>query len=165
MDLLDRLLGHDAWTTSQLLARCRELPDTALDEPLGIDHGSLRATLDHMIGNVEVWTDLIAERPVDRSPVDTSLEGLIARHERGYASFAALARAVRDAGRWDDTFVDTLDDPPRAKTFGGAVAHVITHDMNHRAGLLAMLAQLGVENLPEGDALSWEEQLERAARR
>jgi len=25
MDLLDRLLGHDRWTTAQLLERCREL--------------------------------------------------------------------------------------------------------------------------------------------
>jgi hypothetical protein len=25
MDLLDRLLGHDRWITTQLLERCREL--------------------------------------------------------------------------------------------------------------------------------------------
>jgi hypothetical protein len=25
MDLLDRLLGHDRWTTARLLERCREL--------------------------------------------------------------------------------------------------------------------------------------------
>lgn len=27
MTILDRLLGHDAWTTRQLLLRCRELSE------------------------------------------------------------------------------------------------------------------------------------------
>jgi len=33
---------------------------------------------------------------------------------------------------------------------------MITHSMHHRAQLLYMLLQLGLEGLPEGDVFSWE---------
>ena len=51
-----------------------------------------------------------------------------------------------------------LDHPPRPKTFGGAIAHVLTHSMHHRAQAHYILEKLGVENVIEGDALGWEGQ-------
>ena len=59
MDLLDRLLAHDAWTTRQLLLRSRDLTDAQLDRPFDIGHETLRRTFVHIIGNMEVWTDLL----------------------------------------------------------------------------------------------------------
>jgi uncharacterized damage-inducible protein DinB len=41
--------------------------------------------------------------------------------------------------------------------YGGGIAYVITHSMHHRAQLLYMLRRLGIEGLPEGDVLSWEQ--------
>jgi hypothetical protein len=41
MDILDRLLGHDAWTTRQLLLRCRDLTDAQLDREFDIGHRSV----------------------------------------------------------------------------------------------------------------------------
>jgi uncharacterized damage-inducible protein DinB len=151
-------LGHDEWTTTQLLLLSRGLTDEHLDRRFDIGHGTLRATFAHMIGNVEVWTDLMAERPVERSARDqpVTVKSLIERHERSYGEFAALARRIRDEQRWDATYVDTLDDPPRRKTVGGTIAHVITHDMFHRGEVLHILQRLGVPNLPEGDLLGWE---------
>ena len=64
MEILDRLLGYDAWTTRQLLLRCRELSDEQLDRQFDIGHRSVRATLLHMIRNMEFWTDLITGQPV-----------------------------------------------------------------------------------------------------
>ncbi|MCA9007923.1 MAG: hypothetical protein KDA70_21820, partial [Planctomycetaceae bacterium] len=57
---------------------------------------------------------------------------------------------------WDEVGLDVLDDPPREKTFGTALAHIITHSMHHRAQLLYLLRLSGVESLPEGDVFSWE---------
>jgi len=54
MDLLDRLLGHDAWTTRQLLLCCRGLTDAELDREFDIGHRTVRATLLHIIRNDEV---------------------------------------------------------------------------------------------------------------
>ena len=157
MDLLDRLIGHDSWTTQQVTLRCRDLDDAQLDRAFDIGPGSVRATLEHIIRNMEVWTDLIREqavRPAGRS----SIPELEARLERAAADLAALACEVREREAWDEEWVDVLDDPPRSKTYGGAIAHVITHSMHHRAQLLFMLRALGLDSLPEGDALSWERQ-------
>ena len=158
MDLLDRLLGQDAWTTRQILLRCRELTDEQLHRRFDVGHESVHATLVHLVGNVRIWTDLMAGTPrvVDRSWRDLSVDELIARHDAAAADFAALARRIRDEGRLDEEWIDTLDDPPTAKTYGGAIAHVLTHDMHHRSELLHMLHRIGLPDLPQGDVLSWE---------
>jgi len=160
MDLLDRLLGHDTWTTRQILLRCREV-ESELHRPFDVGHETLHATLVHMIGNVRVWTDLMRGAPVERTGSswnDLSLAELSERHETASADFAALARWARDGNRWDERWLDVLDDPPAEKTCGGAIAHVLTHNHVHRAELLHTLARLGLVGLPEGDVLSWEQQ-------
>lgn len=165
MDLLDRLLGHDAATTRQLLLLSRDLSDEQLDRPFDIGHETLRATFRHVIGNMEVWTDLMRERPVRPRPeprAETeSIVGLIARLDAITPDFADLAASIRDAGRWDDIWTDILDDPPREKTYGSAIGHLLTHSMFHRGEVQHILKRLGVPAIPEGDLLS----RERAARR
>ena len=157
MDLLDRFLKHDAWTTQQLLLLCQNLSDEELDREFDIGHRTVRATFLHLIRNVEVWTDLMRGQAV-RAPEGHSVSELIERLDRASNDLAALARAVADRGDWDGRFADFLDDPPVEKTFGGGIAHVITHNMHHRAQLLYLLRRLGVTGLPEGDVLSWEQQ-------
>jgi uncharacterized damage-inducible protein DinB len=158
MDLLDRLLGHDAWTTRQLLSLGEPLTDEQLDREFDIAHRSVRATFLHIVRNMEVWTDLMAGKAVRGSAAAKcgSVLELITRLDRAAGDLAALARAVADRGGWDERWIDTLDDPPREKTFGAAIAHIITHSMHHRAQLLYMLRRLGVKSLPEGDVFSWE---------
>jgi uncharacterized damage-inducible protein DinB len=159
MELLDRLLGHDAWTTGELLLRCRELSEEQLDQPFDIDERSVRKLILHMIANVEVWTDLMLGRTVrGRLEGRAAVRDLASRHERAYSEFAALARRLESEGRQDHLWTDHLDTPPTTKTFGGAVAHVITHNMHHRAHLLLMLGRIGLTGLPEGDVLTWEGQ-------
>src|SRR5215213_2197296 len=165
MDLLDRLLGHDAWTTRQLLLLSRDLTDAQLDRRFDIGHETLRATFRHIIGNMEVWTDLIRKRPVrarpEPDPAMISVEGLLARLDAITPDFAGIARQVADEGRWDELWTDVLDKPPRQKTYGGAIGHLITQSMHHRSEVLHILARLGVPDLPEGDLLGWEERLQR----
>jgi len=160
MDLLDRLLGHDAWTTRQLLLLSADLDDEQLDRPFDIGHRTLRATFRHLIGNMETWTDLMRERPVRPRPESRaeveSVAGLLARLDAIAPDFAALATEIRDAGRWDALWTDVLDDPPQQKTYGGGIGHLITHSMHHRGEIQHLLARLGVPNAPEGDLLGWE---------
>jgi uncharacterized damage-inducible protein DinB len=164
MDLLDRLLGHDRWTTTQLLEHCRELRAEQWTQSFDLGHQTLAATFQHMIGNVRVWTDLMAQRPVRQfsDEVLVTADDLITAWQRAYDDFAILARGIADESRWDATYVDVLDDPPRPKSFGGSIAHVITHNMQHRAELIHMLTRLGLTNVLEGDVLSWEQQAQRA---
>jgi uncharacterized damage-inducible protein DinB len=158
MDLLDRLLGHDIWTTQQLLLICHGLTDEQLDREFDIGHRTLRATLLHIVRNVEVWSDLMSGQPVreDPGPLGRSIPALSARLDVAGTDLSRVARAVAQCEGWDEKWVDYLDDPPTEKTYGGAIAHVITHSMHHRAQLLYLLRRSGVQDLPEGDVLSWE---------
>lgn len=160
MDLLDRLLGHDAETTRLLLKRCRELSDQQLDQPFDIGHGSVRATVLHMLRNVEAWADLMNGEPPRSKPAGVeNVASMMVRLDRAASDLARAARAVAERNGWDERFIDTLDDPPAEKSYGGAIAHAITHSMYHRAQLLYMMRKLGLKNLPEGDVLSWEQSL------
>jgi uncharacterized damage-inducible protein DinB len=158
MTLLDRLLGHDAWTTRELLRRCRSLTDEQLDRPFEIGHRSVRATVEHVVFNMEVWGELMAgERPMlNRDARARSIDGLLTRVDRAAERLRRVTTAVASRDGWDERWLDVLDHPPAHKTYGGALAHVITHSMHHRAQLLFMLRQLGLGNLPEGDVLTWE---------
>jgi len=155
MDLLDRLLAHDSWTTRQLLLACESLPDSRLDKEFDIDHKTLRETFTHMIDNMEVWTDLLYERPV-QTKTGITIPELLVRLSTVSRDFTDLARKIAREGRYDDCFVDTLDNPPRKKTFGGAIGHVLTHDMHHRAQVMHLMEKVGVKEHIEGDLLSWE---------
>jgi uncharacterized damage-inducible protein DinB len=163
MDLLDRLLGHDRWTTAQLLERCRELQLEQWTQSFDLGHETLAATFEHMLGNVRVWTDLMAERPIQPSAEEalTTVDLVLAAWQRAYTDFATLARRIADERRWDASYVDVLDDPPRPKSYGGTIAHVITHNMHHRSEIIHMLTRLGLAHVLEGDVLSWEQQSQR----
>jgi uncharacterized damage-inducible protein DinB len=161
MDLLDRLLGHDAWTTRQLLVRCQELTDEQLDREFDIGYRTVRATFLHIISNVEMWSDLMTGQPAAANhgprPEGRSIAELTVRLDLAAADLARVARSVAQRGVWDERWVDWLDSPPAEKTYGAGIAHVITHSMHHRTQLLYMLRQLGLRGLPEGDVFSWEQ--------
>lgn len=156
MTILDRLLGHDEAATRELLELCLPLSDAELDREFDAGWRTLRATFEHMLFNIETWTDLMLARPVRNIKGRNSVSDLLARLEESYTEFAALAHRIETEGRLDETWTDILDDPPQTKTFGGAIAHVITHNMHHRAELQHMLHRLPLPNVPEGDLMGWE---------
>lgn len=155
MDILDRLLAHDSWTSRQLLLACKPLPDELLDKEFDIDQQSLRKTFVHIIDNMEVWTDLLCERPVQER-TGNSIPQLLDRLSVVSRDFAHVARKIVREQRYDDCFLDTLDNPPRPKTFGGAIGHLITHNMHHRAQVMFLMEKVGLTEHIEGDLLSWE---------
>lgn len=157
MDLLDRLLAHDAWTTRQLLPACQALADEALDREFDIDQRTLRGTFVHLIVSLEAWTDLICERPVQVFD-GTTIADLLARLGNSSRDLAEAAWRVAREGRYDGCFTDTLDDPPRRKTFGGAIGHVITHNRHHREQVMYLMERAGLPDHIEGDLLAWEAQ-------
>ena len=157
MDLLDRLLKHDCWTTRELLLRSQPLSDQQLDADHGIGHGSLRATFVHVIRNMEIWSYLMSGLPQRKSRQSgVSVADLIVRLEIAAEGFATVAYDVAKRNAWDETWIDPTDNV--SKSFGGCIAHLITHSMHHRAQILYMFRKSGVNDLPEGDMLSWEKQ-------
>ncbi|MFB9990454.1 DinB family protein [Deinococcus oregonensis] len=161
MNLLDRLLKHDAWTTGRLIEQSRWLSDAQLDQEFDLGWRTVRATLNHLVENMEGWTDLMTGLP-DRHPqgapqVLQTLDALQMRLEGVIPQLAAVAHQKDTHGQLDDLW--TLRPEPLVQlSYGGSIAHVITHSMHHRAQLIHMLKRLGVQNVIEGDVLTWEEQ-------
>jgi uncharacterized damage-inducible protein DinB len=159
MELLDLLLDHDQWATSQLLGASRSLIDEQLDQPFEIGHRTVRETFAHMIFNVPLWTAFLSGRPAggsystDVQPDDRSLAALTEYHVRFYGDFARAARQLRDEQRLGDTFADHYG---VRKSFGGTILMVIEHNVEHRSEVLHMLVRLGVPDLPEVDLGVWD---------
>jgi uncharacterized damage-inducible protein DinB len=160
MDILERYLGYEAWTLRHILGRCRDVSPEQLHHAFDAGHGTLHETITHVIGNLEVWTDLLRERPVrDLPPIPADVAGYLQRFEPAMEDFVGCARRLAAENRLDDTYMDVLDNPPAAKTFGGTILHQLTHTTVHRWEMQHMLQRLGVADLIEGDALSWEKRL------
>ncbi|MBB6430157.1 DinB family protein [Algisphaera agarilytica] len=160
MNILDRLLRHDADTTRKLLQLAAGLSDEDLDRTFDLGLDTLRKTFWHMIDCHESWLDQMKGRPArdENWRADISVAELIKRHDAVCEELYAFAKDIEDNNRLNETFIDHWMDPPRRKTFGGCIVHLATHAMHHRAQLLFMLRRLGVEGVPEGDALTWENQ-------
>ena len=138
-----------------MLLACKPLPDELLDREFDIDQRSIRKTFVHIIANMEDWTDLLCERPVQEKTGETIPE-LLERLSVASRDFANVARKVAREQRYDDGLLDTLDNPPRLKTFGGVIGHLITHSMHHRAQVMYLMEKVGLQEHIEGDLLSWE---------
>jgi uncharacterized damage-inducible protein DinB len=157
MDLLDRMLGHDGWATTQLLERCGALTEAQLDQKFDVGHHTLRETLDHMIYVIDFWTGWMSGRPVahDRTAqhYDRALAALAERHARFQPAFAALARRVRDEQRLDDTFTDHYG---VRQSLGATIIQLLHHNAQHRSEARHMLERLGVSGLWDYDPQEWE---------
>jgi uncharacterized damage-inducible protein DinB len=154
MDLLDCMLGHDQWATTQLVEASRDLTDALLDQPFDIGHVTLRATLDHMFSAIGFWTGWMIEQPVTAEREGhPSVPELIDRYERDSATFATVARRVRDEQRLGDTFTDHEG---RRKSFGATIVHVMYHNAQHRSDARHILERLDVPDLWDYDPQEWE---------
>jgi uncharacterized damage-inducible protein DinB len=157
LDILDRYLGYEEWTMRYMLVRSKELSQEQLHQPFDIGQGSLHSTVTHIIENIEGWTELMREVPPQQGvPITDNAGVYLARFDAAMADFRACASTLAEQGRLDETFVDVLDKPPVAKPFGAAILHLLTHTTVHRWEVQHILQRLGVPDLIEGDALSWE---------
>jgi uncharacterized damage-inducible protein DinB len=147
------MLEHDRWATHQLLAASAELSDAQLDQPFDVGHRTLRATLEHLVFNIEAWTAIAAQTQIERYPPDPSLADIAARYDRAQAAFAALARRLRDDALLDDLFTDHFDE---AQSYGAVPIHVLLHNEGHRTEVLHLLARLGPNEPPEIDHALWD---------
>jgi len=161
MDILERYLGYEAWTLRHMIGRTREVSRAQLHQQFDIGQGTLHSTLTHIIGNLETWTDLMRGDLRDHPPIHDYTDAYLQRFDAAIADFSAFARSLAADGRLDETYMDILDKPPKAKSYGGTLLHVLTHTTVHRWEVQHILQRLGVKDLIEGDALSWEAQTKR----
>jgi AraC-like DNA-binding protein/uncharacterized damage-inducible protein DinB len=175
MDLFDIFSGQESWHTRRLLDLANTLTDEQLDRPLhnqihvfpwdGPDQ-SLRQLLDRMVQTKEAWaaatTGGSAPLLDNAPPQDRTPPAMLARLEKADRAFHSVLTDVRNRGRWEDTFVDALCEPPETFTFGGMFAHVITFNAYRRMVAIDVLRGLGVNIDGVGCPMEYLESLSRA---
>ncbi len=152
MDLLDRLFAHDRWATIVLFDACAPLTEAQWHTQFDIGHENLHATFGHLIGNIEAWTLIAQEKPIELDD-DWSIPNLRPRWERAYDAFESLARGIVAEDRFDATFTDHFAAP---QTYGAVIPHVILHNEGHRTEILHMLNRLEIDPVPEIDYALWD---------
>ena len=152
---LDILLQHDLWATHQIITACEKLPAEQLDRKFDMGPGTLRATITHMIGAINAWTDTLfqrANRPrVEHTGIAYTPQQLREMINESEGELIAVSKLHP----LEEIVIRTREGKDYAFTRGAVLTHVTTHGMHHRAQCLNMLKQLGVNPLPPSSVTEW----------
>jgi uncharacterized damage-inducible protein DinB len=160
--VLESLLGHNAWATRRLLESCAGLSREQWNREFEIGPGSLRRTMTHIVGTMLRWADRISEGQVRPSIEDDAVEhspaDLIGLLDSAHNQLSLIAADVDRRGGWDEQVRFVM---PDGKVYrfskGAAMTHVLTHGMHHRAQALNIRRRLGLPPLGmDLDTVEWE---------
>jgi AraC-like DNA-binding protein len=163
MDLLTRMVEHHIWLVGEMVDRAASLSDPYLDRPIEIsveggvdDNPTLRSLLSRLIGQMDMWNQVIAHRDYDWSVEDGEpVDHMRRRLETVGPDFLGQVRDVVAEGRLDETFVDAHCSPPEVFTYGGLIAHVLTFAAYRRTLVVGALGHAGITDLGYGDPRKW----------
>jgi hypothetical protein len=105
---------------------------------------------------MEMWAAAVADQPFEvpecgSRPV--TIGQLRTRHAEAGSRFLALVTELNGDGRFDETFVDAICDPPHVFTYGGMVSHVLTFAAHRRSLAILAFHAAGVTDLGFGDPM------------
>ena len=150
---LVELFRHHLWANLRLLDSCENLSDAQLEATTPGTFGSIRATLIHLVGSDESYlARLTGERPADAIGKEAvvGIAELRAHIRRSGAGLIQAAGRADKIGRirvaWDD----------QAWQFPASIilTQAINHATEHRAQIMAILTQLGIQP-PDLDGWSY----------
>ena len=157
MDVRRHMVEHHLWLLDQMVDRAGQLPDEVLDRPIeisvaGIDEQPTpRSLLSRLVGQLDMWNHSVEDRPYDFAVErDEPVRSIKRRLADAAPKFLAT---VREAD-FDETFVNTVCEPPEVFTYGGMVAHVLTFAAHRRILVHGALEDAGFTEL-NGDPLHW----------
>lgn len=143
-DVVTTLFSHNLWANLRLLERCAELSDEQLNATISGAFGSIRDTLQHIVMSERSYFSRISTGQPYRHPADALP-----------LTIAEMVESVRATGsgliEWapkvqaDDTVQVDWDGAPRAVPKSIILTQVINHATEHRAQIMAIMTQLGIE--------------------
>ena len=160
-DTLTTLYRHNRWANLRLLERCAGLSDEQLDATLLGTFGSIRDTLQHIVIAERSYLSRISTGQPYRRPKDAAPLTLAEMAEWVRTSGAGLIEWAPNVQAGDTVQVD-WDGAPRAVPTTILLTQAINHATEHRAQVMAILTQLGVEP-PELDGWSYFDEMEQSA--
>lgn len=150
-DTLTTLFSHHLWANLRLLERCAELTQEQLDGAISGAFGSIRDTLQHIVTAEQSYFSRISTGQPRRYPKDAPP-----------LTIAEMVESMRTTGNglieWapkvqaDDTVRIDWKGVPRDVPKAIILTQVINHATEHRAQIMAILTQLGID---PPDLQSW----------
>jgi uncharacterized damage-inducible protein DinB len=156
---LTTLFSHHLWANLCLLERCAELTPEQLDAAAIGAYGSIRDTLQHIVTAEQSYFSRIStgkryDRPEDARPMTiTEMVDLARTTGSGLIEWAPKVQAG------DSVQID-WDGTPRDVPKSIILTQVINHATEHRAQIMVMLTQLGIEP-PDLQSWSYFDELEK----
>lgn len=144
-DTLTTLFSHNLWANLRLLERCAELTDEQLAATIPGAYGSIRETLEHIVTSEQSYFSRLStgqprRRPEEAPPL--TIEEMLASARttgNGLIEWAPKVQA-------EDTVMVDWDGTPREVPKTIILTQVINHATEHRAQVMAIMTQLGIES-------------------
>ena len=143
-DTLTTLFSHHLWANLLILERCAQLSSEQLNATTAGTYGSIRDTLQHLVTAEQSYFSCISTGQPRRRPEDAPP-----------LTMAELVESVRTTGsgliEWaprvqaDDTVQVDWEGRPRAVPKTILLTQAINHATEHRAQIMVILTQLGIQ--------------------
>jgi uncharacterized damage-inducible protein DinB len=159
IDTLTNLFSHNLWANLQLLKQCAELTDEQLDAAIPGAFGSIRDTLQHIVTAEQSYFSRISTGQPYRRPQDAPPLTLAEMVEAARASGLGFIEWAPKVQATDTVQLD-WEGTPREVPKAVILTQVINHATEHRAQIMAILTQIGVEP-PDLDSWSYFDEQEK----
>jgi uncharacterized damage-inducible protein DinB len=158
-DTLTTLFSHNLWANLRLLERCAELTREQLDATISGAFGSIHDTLQHIVRSEQSYFSRISTgqqhlHPEDAPPL-TIAEMVESVHTTGFGLIEWAPKLQAD-----DTVQVDWEGTPREVPKTIILTQVINHATEHRAQIMAILTQLGIQP-PDLDSWSYFAELKK----
>ena len=158
-DTLTTLFRHNRWANERILERCAGLTAEQLDATIVGAFGSIRDTLQHIVTAERSYFSRISTGQPYRRPEDAPPLTIVEMTESVRASGSGLIEWVPKVQAGDTVQVN-WEGAPRDVPKTILLTQAINHATEHRAQIMAILTQLGIQP-PELDSWSYFDELEQ----
>jgi len=145
-----RQLRHDVWATASLITRCRSLTDAQLELTVPGTYGTIRRTLEHIVGADESYLGRLGLAVAD--PFGPSADASLATIAAHFAHVTANVERIFAGDTFDpERVMPTRRGPIRAWVLVTQFAH---HGSDHRAHVGTILGAHGLD-VPDLDVWTY----------
>ena len=158
-DTITNLYNHHLWANLRLLESCGQLTREQLQANLNGTYGSIQETLEHIVRAEKSYVSRIStgqsyRHPADAAPM-TIADMLESVHQTGLA-LVEWAPKVQTGDVVEIDWDGTLRDVPKTVL----LTQAINHATEHRAQIMVIMTQLGVEP-PNLDSWTYFDELDQ----
>lgn len=143
-DTLTTLFSHHLWANLRLLESCAELSNEQLDATISGAFGSIRDTLEHIVKSEKSYFSRISTGQLYRHPEGAPPLTIAEMRESLRTTGLGLIEWAPKVQTDDIVQVVNWEGAPREVPKSIILTQVINHATEHRAQIMAILTQLGI---------------------